>query len=123
MMRGFFARQDEARSEATARRVLALRAELGWLREALSAAGASSMWVFGSLCRAMAGEAASGDSRWGEPHPESDLDIAVEGLSLDGEAAVRMQLHERGLDGVDLVRLEEMPAQLRERVLDDGERL
>ena len=100
------ARQDAARARA---RALIGQAELAarTLREEL---GARRVWLFGSLA-------------WGEPHEGSDVDLFVEGLD-----AARRSEAERRLECLiegpfDLVREEDAPPGLAERVHREGREL
>jgi predicted nucleotidyltransferase len=88
----------------------ALRARLPAAAARLRAAGADRVWLFGSLAG-------------GHPHAETDVDLAVEGLPSSeyfGALAALMDI----LDApVDLVRLEDAPESLDERVRATGEAL
>ena len=75
--------------------------------DALISLGATRVILFGSVAR-------------GEADEDSDLDLAVEGLPaarLFDAMAVAARMAGRP---VDVLRLEEAPATLRERVLADG---
>lgn len=84
-----------------------LRAHLSRSAQALKARGARRVVLFGSLAGT-------------EPGPEADVDLAVEGL----QAAAYMEAlsEQMSLFGtrVDLVRLEEAPASLRDRIEAEG---
>lgn len=85
------------------------------LAEALRGAGATRVWLFGSL----AGEG-------GLVHDQSDVDIAVDGLprAARAEALARVRdIEEREGVRVDLVALEEAAPALRARIRDEGEEL
>ncbi len=96
---------DEERRCAT---TAAIRARLPAVLEELTTFGVTRVILFGSVAR-------------GEADEDSDLDLAVEGLP----AARLFEAMARGLRAagrpVDLLRLEEAPATLRERVLAEGE--
>jgi uncharacterized protein len=72
--------------------------------------GARRVWLFGSLAA-------------GEPTPESDVDLAVEHLPAGAYLIALAELIALFHGPVDLVRLEEAPASLRERVLAEGREL
>jgi len=69
---------------------------------------AQRVWVFGSVVRP-----------WF--HEESDLDLAVEGISPARRADAWDRVSTLANTSVDLVHLEEAPPLLRERILADGE--
>ncbi len=103
------------RTQATTRRARA-QARAAHLRRFLPEArrllqeeyGAHTVWLFGSLAT-------------GQIHEASDVDLAVEGLPADrllDAAATMMRLFPCD---VDLVRLEEAPPSLRDRVRVEGE--
>ena len=75
--------------------------------ECLRRHGATQVWLFGSLAE-------------GRPSLESDVDLAVEGLPaatyFDALAEVTELLGTR----VDLVRVEQAPASLRQRIAETG---
>jgi uncharacterized protein len=73
--------------------------------------GASRVWLFGSLA-------------WGEPHAGSDVDRLVDGIPAARFAEALRQI-ERSLPGaqVDLLRSEDAPASLGERVRREGTRI
>jgi len=108
----FMRREAERRAIDTSARKAHLRALLPALRKLLYEAGARAVWVFGSLAERPG---------WGAPHAASDLDLAVAGLPskafLDAESRLRLIAGEP----IDLVRLEDAPVSLSERILADGE--
>lgn len=97
--------------EETARRADELRHRARDAATELRHLGATSVWLFGSLA-------------WGEPHPDSDVDLLVEGVSpASWPEAVRVI--ERRLTGtrVDVLRSEDAPPLLNDRVRAEGIRL
>jgi uncharacterized protein len=72
--------------------------------------GARRVWLFGSLVV-------------GQPTPESDVDLAVEGLPTSDYFKALADLMGLFHAPVDLVRLEEAAESLRERVLLEGREL
>jgi predicted nucleotidyltransferase len=72
--------------------------------------GARCVWLFGSLA-------------WGDLHEESDVDVLVEGLPAERWEAAAAFLEEAVGVPVDLIRSEEAPASLVERVRCSGRRL
>jgi len=72
--------------------------------------GARRVWLFGSLAV-------------GQPTPESDIDLAVEGLPSSAYFHALADLMGVFHAPVDLVRLEEAAESLRERVLLEGREL
>lgn len=72
--------------------------------------GASAVWVFGSVAT-------------GETSARSDLDLATEGLPGAAYFGALGELMRELPASVDLVRLEEAPESLRERVRAEGRRL
>jgi predicted nucleotidyltransferase len=101
-------RREAQRAERAAHRAGRLMARLPNARRLLlDEYGASSVWLFGSL--------ATGDGR-----EDSDVDLAVEGLSAASYFHALSDLMAIFGGAVDLVRLEEAPAGLRERILTDG---
>lgn len=113
-VRAFMRREQVRREAATAARIATLRGLVAPLATTLREAGATAIWVFGSLART---------GGWSAPHPESDLDVGVEGLDparfFEAERALRAVISEP----FDLLRIEDAPASLRERILRDGERI
>lgn len=73
----------------------------------LDAYGARRVWLFGSLVA-------------GSPTASSDVDLAVEGLPGSAYFSALADLMHLFRGPVDLVRLEEAPESLRERVLAEG---
>jgi predicted nucleotidyltransferase len=104
--------RDEARrrDQAARERADALREKLGAAAALSRGAGARRVWVFGSLMQ-------------GVPRPESDVDLATEGLAPARYFDLLAALMELFGTRVDLVRLEAAPASLRERVLETGTEL
>jgi predicted nucleotidyltransferase len=64
-------------------------------------------WLFGSLA-------------WGDPHEESDVDLLVEGLDTRTAGDAERRVAEVVEARVDLVRAEEAPPGLCERVRREG---
>lgn len=79
-------------------------------RAVLERHGAHRVWLFGSLIA-------------GVPSDESDVDLAVEGLDGARYFLALADLMEVFHGPVDLVRLEEAPESLRDRVLSEGREL
>jgi len=104
--------RDEARRRDQAARVraAALRDKLGAAAALVRAAGARRVWVFGSLTEDI-------------PRPESDVDLATEGLAPASYFDLLAALMKLFGTRVDLVRLEAAPASLRERVVATGTEL
>ena len=69
--------------------------------------GASRVWLFGSLA-------------WGRPRAASDVDLLVEGLPAEAWSAASALVEEEVGAAVDLVRIEEAPPGLEERVRSQG---
>lgn len=90
-------REDAART-AIARMVERLRSEPGVRRVIL----------FGSLAG-------------GEVHERSDIDLAVEGLAREREAALATELSRMTSIHLDFVRLEDVPSDFRARIAETGE--
>lgn len=103
-------RREARRREGEARRAEELRqAVRAWASEHLGRGDFGNAWLIGSLA-------------WGTHGAGSDVDIVVEGLS--GEPGALWAELVRRLDcEVDLVRLEELPADFAARVLTEGLRL
>lgn len=103
-------RADEGRAAAR-QRAEALLARLPEVKRILCGPyGARSVVLFGSLAR-------------GEPRLESDVDLAVEGLAPEVYfAAVGDVMAALGCS-IDLVRMEEAPASLAERIAAEGKPL
>jgi predicted nucleotidyltransferase len=72
--------------------------------------GAGRVWLFGSLVT-------------GQPTSESDVDLAVEGLASCAYFSALADLMALFHGPVDLVRLEDAPESLRERVQSEGREL
>lgn len=85
----------------------ALEEALGIAVQVLSGLGARRVVLFGSLLRQ-------------DLHEQSDLDLAVEGLSPRLLVEALAQIWLRTSVGVDLVALESAPPSLRERVRAEG---
>ena len=101
-------RRTRQRLEEQSRRAVALRERaLAAARQIARRYGARRIWLFGSLA-------------WGEAHSGSDVDLLVEGLaSAEWSAATACAEEICGVP-VDLVRVEEAPASLAERVRTEG---
>jgi predicted nucleotidyltransferase len=99
------ARAAEARRRATA---AAIRARLPAVVDELVRLGALRVILFGSVAR-------------GEADDDSDLDLAVSGLPADKLFEAMSIAWTVAGRPVDLVRLEEAPPTLRDRILTDGE--
>lgn len=72
--------------------------------------GAHRVWLFGSLSA-------------GVPSSESDVDLAVEGLEVPRYFHALADLMEIFQGPVDLLRVEEAPESLRERIAAEGREL
>ena len=103
-------RREAARREAGERRASALRARLPAMAAALRAHGAARVVLFGSLAA-------------GTPTSASDVDLAVEGLPPERFFAALAEVMKLAACPVDLVRLEEAPASLTERIAAEGKSL
>jgi uncharacterized protein len=79
-------------------------------REVLMAFGARRVWLFGSLAT-------------GHAKPDSDVDLAAEGLPADIYFKALADLMGLFQAPVDLVRWEDAPESLRNRVLTEGREL
>ena len=90
--------------ERAARLRAALPAALAMLR---SKHGVGRAWLFGSLA-------------WGRARPDSDVDLAVEGLPTESYFEALAELGGMLPGPVDLVRIEEAGESLRARILADG---
>ena len=100
---------ERQRGRARAERLLA--AASAHVRELLVGRhGAGRVWLFGSLVA-------------GQPTIESDVDLAVEGLPSSAYFSALADLMTLFHGPVDLVRLEDAPESLRERVLSEGQEL
>ncbi|MBX3462180.1 MAG: nucleotidyltransferase domain-containing protein [Planctomycetes bacterium] len=84
-----------------------LRAKLPAAARLLAEAGARSVRLFGSLAR-------------GDVSVTSDVDLAVTGLPAERHFAVLGGLMELFAGPVDLVRTEDAPPSLRERIAAEG---
>jgi predicted nucleotidyltransferase len=105
--RGFRARRDGERARH-ARRAQALRDRAQAAATRLNVElGVRRVWLFGSLA-------------WGDAHTESDVDLLVDGLD-EGAWARAHAIAEQTVGGsVDVVRLEEAPPGLVDRVRMEG---
>lgn len=100
-----------AAEDAHRRRAAALRRALDEvLAEAASDGAIRRAWLIGSLARGAFGAG-------------SDVDVVVEGLAADRIGTLWGQLSERLGAHVDLLRLEDLPIDFRQRVVDEGTRL
>jgi len=102
--------REVARAAQERRRTSAaeLRARLPAVVASLAAQGAARIILFGSIAR-------------GEADDDSDLDIAVVGLPAARFFETMAQAWAAAGRPVDLVRLEDAPPTLRDRILADGE--
>lgn len=105
--RAFVLAQRARRQAAGADRHRELKAVLEIAVGVLSQLGARRIWVFGSFAR-------------GDPGPDSDLDLAVEGLSATALIEALARIWQHTSLPVDLVSMESAPDSLRERVLAEG---
>lgn len=108
--RAHLRRLDAERAERGAERHQKLEAQLPEARDVLRKKGATRVWVFGSVAT-------------GETTSSSDLDLAVEGLPGRQYFPALGELFRRLSCDVDLVRMEEAPESLRDRVLAEGREL
>ena len=109
--RAFLERRTLARREDGERRAALLRSRLPAMAELLrSKYGVRSLRLFGSLAR-------------GEAHAHSDIDLAVEGLAPTRYFEALADVMRLGRGPVDLLRIEDAPASLRDRVAVEGEDL
>jgi len=108
--RAHLRRLEAKRAEKGAERRRELEAQLPEARDVLREKGADRVWVFGSVAN-------------GETTSSSDLDLAVEGLASRQYFPALGELSRRVTCEVDLVRMEEAPDSLRERVLAEGREL
>lgn len=106
MVRSLRERADRERAQAEARAVR-LHGRLPEAAALLRRRGAQRVWLFGSLAE-------------NRPRPESDVDLAVEGLPAACYFDVLAELTETVGTRVDLVCLEKAPGSLRDRVLETG---
>jgi predicted nucleotidyltransferase len=105
---GFMARRERAREQAVRARVEEAQGALPALASLLATRfRARRVWLFGSLA-------------WGTPHERSDIDLAAEGVDPGVYLAALVALDEASPVPVQLVRIEEAPPALRERILESG---
>jgi predicted nucleotidyltransferase len=98
------------RGEETRARAAALRTKLGAAASILRKAGASRVWLFGSMVDPAATTI-------------GDVDLACDGLDTRRYFDALAELMELFRTKVDLVLLERSPASLRDRVVETGEEL
>lgn len=103
-------RRAEERAARAAKRRTALERCLPKAREILLRRGAHVVYVFGSVVT-------------GETTDRSDLDLAARGLPREAYFGALGELMSELPCNVDLVRLEEAPESLRERVRAEGREL
>ena len=109
--RAFLERRTRVRRADGERRAALLRSRLPAAVELLRTRyGVASIRLFGSLAR-------------GEADAYSDIDLAVEGLDTTRYFEALGDVMGLMSCPVDLVRLEDAPASLRDRVFQDGELL
>jgi predicted nucleotidyltransferase len=107
-IRAFTLRRDQERLERVSRRRDALRAAVPELaRKLVNDFGARRVLLFGSLA-------------WGETDENSDIDLAVEGLSAACFFRALGELLAIAPAPVDLVELELAEPGLRARILEQG---
>lgn len=107
---GLRARGREIES-ARAARAATLRSRLpGLVRYLVDELGARRVFLFGSLAS-------------GQVHERSDIDLAVEGVPLEGYWRALVRLSDLAGASVDLVLLEDASPSLRRRVAAHGELL
>jgi predicted nucleotidyltransferase len=100
--------REAHRRSANTRRWRRVEERLGEAARRLVAEhGARRVILFGSLA-------------WAEPHPHSDVDVAVEGLGPERFFVARAELERTLEEPVDLITLEGCSATLRERILSEG---
>jgi predicted nucleotidyltransferase len=103
-------RRAEAREQVHAQRAKELRHLVqAWATQGAARGDFRAAWLIGSLSK----------GNWGEA---SDVDVVVDGLSAP-EGVTWAELGDRLACTVDLLRLEDLPADFKERVLREGERL
>ncbi|HEX2689335.1 MAG TPA: nucleotidyltransferase domain-containing protein [Kofleriaceae bacterium] len=102
--------EAHARERSAEARAAELGARLGDAAALLRAAGATRVWVFGSLAT-------------GKTRPESDIDLAVEGLHPGRYFDVLADLMALFRSPVDLVTMEQAPTSLRETIRATGREL
>jgi predicted nucleotidyltransferase len=104
-------RREEDRRAAARLRAEGLLAKLPKAKQILQDSyGVHRVVVFGSMAT-------------GEPQPESDLDLAVEGLAREHHFAAMADLMAALGCTLDLVRIEEAPPSLAQRIAAEGRRL
>lgn len=107
-MHTFLQQRAQARAVAASERASVLRAEAGVLaRRLLEEPGVTHVWLFGSLA-------------WGTPHTDSDIDLAAAGLSEQRYFRLLGELLMNASVSVDLVRLEDVDENFRQRILEHG---
>ena len=99
-----------AQEAVEARAIRARESARAIARRLAAEPGVRRVILFGSLAGA-----------GGQPHADSDIDVAVEGLPREREAELYRALLDLTDLHVDLVRLEEAPPSLRRRIEEDGE--
>jgi predicted nucleotidyltransferase len=102
--------EAHARERSAETRAAELRAKLGDAAVLLRAAGAVHVWVFGSLTT-------------GKTRPESDVDLAIEGLHPGRYFDVLADLMVLFRSPVDLVMMEQASTSLREAIRATGREL
>ena len=103
-----FRERRRLRAEASARRTDQLRRRARQAAALLGARfGVSRVWLFGSLA-------------WSAAHPESDVDLLVEGLPATAWSEATGLVEESVATAVDLIRVEEAAPSLSERVRREG---
>jgi predicted nucleotidyltransferase len=103
-------RRAAERASRAAERLAALEAQLPVAQEILRRRGARVVYAFGSVVT-------------GTGTPSSDLDLAVRGLPRDAYFDALGELMRVLPCDVDLVRLEDAPESLRDRVRAEGREL
>jgi predicted nucleotidyltransferase len=103
-------REAEARVRAEGLRA-AVRAAVPGLA---AAAGASEVWLFGSLV---------GPPEWAEPHERSDIDLAIAGLDAAAFGRLAGDLFAALPVPADIADLERADAAMQGRILAHGERV
>ena len=106
-MRAFAARRQAEHDAATAARVAAARAALPALVALLrDKHGATRVWLLGSLA-------------WGEPHADSDVDIAV--TDVADLIAAEVACAEVAPCPIQLLPFERLDIGFQKRITDEGE--
>jgi predicted nucleotidyltransferase len=104
----YLERRARQEADACARRADGLRGEAATLATLLrQEPGVEGVWLFGSLA-------------WGDPHLDSDIDLAVRGLPESRYFTCLGRLLTDASVPVDLVRLEDIDPSFRARILDHG---